>query len=262
MYTVEDVRIALRKHEKRQAVEMMKTVLSRNPTADAWFLAAKMTRDQDKAIVYLNRAIMLNPRHKDSLAMLKSLGVTPKTSSRMIIDEFFGFIHDQSNKSILLRHLKPGQQVAAFMIVVAIIIGSFGFAFSNAIAAAQQPEVVIPQVAPAAASIVTLHEDTVIDHFATSSLPISTPQRELNDHEMFGTTIRFTLTDRAGQQHQITVLVYRNIASLVDDQANLKAYETFSTVVGKSNAMLIIPQAVPADLAQQLINTFKVTPGI
>ncbi len=70
MTTLTTVKRALRDGDTSKAKQMLARIIKEKPNADAWYLAAKLTPDDDKASAYLKRALRMNPQHQAARDML------------------------------------------------------------------------------------------------------------------------------------------------------------------------------------------------
>ena len=76
--SIKSVALALREGDKARARREVKALLEREPTADAWFLAANAMDGKEQAIRCLKKAIELDNWHVKSNRMLLELEGTPE----------------------------------------------------------------------------------------------------------------------------------------------------------------------------------------
>lgn len=76
--TIKDVALALKEDDKARARQLVKTLLQKEPSADAWFLAANAMEDNQQVIKCLKKALELDPWHVKADRMLLKIEGTPK----------------------------------------------------------------------------------------------------------------------------------------------------------------------------------------
>lgn len=75
MASLADVQRMIKQGDRKRAALILQRVLKENPSADAWYLAARMTKNQQKTRTYLQNALKLDPGHQRSRqALLDVMG--------------------------------------------------------------------------------------------------------------------------------------------------------------------------------------------
>lgn len=74
MASIYEVEEALRDGDTALARQLLQELVQEHPSADAWFLAARITRNQEIRVKYLKRALALDPAHQKSRELLQELG--------------------------------------------------------------------------------------------------------------------------------------------------------------------------------------------
>lgn len=256
MLTIADVRAAVNQGDRKQAMEMLKAILSENPSADAWYLAARMSKDKDRAIKYLRRALLIDSHHSQSLALMEKLGGQRKGFLGSIGEELADIIHEQAKKSPLLKRLSPRNQLIVVGLMTVIIVIGFIFALSNFFKPAATG-LYVPEVAPDAAPVVRLNINQVKDNFVANGYELTGLRTSNRAGTAAGQTVIFNLIDQYGTWHIISVRVYHDLTALISDQANLSAQEETANVIAISNAVLIYPKSLQGFDANRLVATFN-----
>jgi hypothetical protein len=255
MLTIADVRTAVTQGERKRAMEMLKLILAENPSAEAWYVAARLSKDKSNALKYLRRALLIDSHHTKSLELMEKLGGKPKGFWGSIGEEIADAIHGQAKKSPLLKHLNPRHQLIAVGLMTVVIIIGFIFAFSSFFKPAEG--LYVPEVAPDAAPTLRLNSNQVVDNFVANGYDLNGLRKSNRAGTAAGQTIIFNLADSYGNWHVITVRVYHDLSALISDQENLNAQEESSNVVPVSNAILIYPKSLQGYAANRLVNTFN-----
>jgi hypothetical protein len=257
MATLIEVQDALEDGDKRSAIRILKVLLQEKPSAEAWYMAAQITRDEDKAITYLNRALVANPTHRNSLEMLNRLGVSQKHFSTMLREETFGFLSAQSQRSPLLRWMRPEFRFLAVGMLLAVVVYAFIFVFSAVRTATQGP--VIAEVAPVAQSVDYVVVNDILARFGSSDLEYVVLDVLDNTRVAQSRSIRLTVKDASNVWHNVTVQVYNSITALINDRHNLNEQSEFANVVSDANAVMVYPIALTGEDATRLIEVFRAT---
>lgn len=67
MTTLQEVKLALKSGDRQSAAALLRRVLETDPSADAWYLAARLSADREQMLKCLHRALELDPNHDQSL---------------------------------------------------------------------------------------------------------------------------------------------------------------------------------------------------
>ncbi len=90
MATLIEVRNALKNGDKATARQLLKEVLKEKPSADAWFLAARLSDSRESAIKNLQRALVMDPKHGQARRMLEDLGGEKVSTLKSLTMEIAG----------------------------------------------------------------------------------------------------------------------------------------------------------------------------
>lgn len=64
------VEAAIRAGDKAYARDLLREIIKQNPSADAWYWAARVATNKEQAIAFCEKAIDLDPFHEDAVAAL------------------------------------------------------------------------------------------------------------------------------------------------------------------------------------------------
>src|SRR4051812_44525924 len=81
MANLTEVQMALKQGDKAKATQLLKVILQKNPSADAWVMAARMTSNPENAKLHLQRALAFDSKHVKARDMLRDMGVQPMSAS-------------------------------------------------------------------------------------------------------------------------------------------------------------------------------------
>jgi len=116
MASLADVQRMIKQGDRKRAALILQRVLKENPSADAWYLAARMTKNQQKTRTYLQNALKLDPGHQRSRqALLDAMGQDGGTFSE---DDLRGSNEGQSGSNW-------GR--LALLLVLLLLVGVGGF---------------------------------------------------------------------------------------------------------------------------------------
>src|SRR5690348_5549009 len=116
MANLSEVQLALKEGDKAKANQLLKTILQKNPSADAWVMAARMTNNPENAKLHLQRALAFDSKHVKARDMLRDLGVQPMSSSAALTGGLLTGIVSELEKfganKPLLRNFSPKQRIS------------------------------------------------------------------------------------------------------------------------------------------------------
>ncbi len=256
MVTLDDVRIAIREGDKKEALQLLKVVLKENPSAAAWYMAAKLVKDEELTVKYLRRALLLNPNHSESLAMMESLGIAPPGAVGHLRGGMAELFYEQAKRSPILRHFKPRQQLAVAGIMIILVVIAFVVVLTNLPEPADQVD--IPESAPTARALAHISTLDLMNRLRDNGYNLDF---EIVDEIPEGHSFHFTLSDETGAMQAINVLVYDSVSALIDDQDRIATYEISHNVVGFSNVVLIYPKDFTGEITDRLVSTFRAIMG-
>lgn len=100
MASITEVKIALKRNDRKRALELLSEVLKKQQSAEAWYLAAKLTSKEDKARAYLRRALLLDKNHvpsRDMLRQLKGEAKLKRSNIKQVIQDEIGGLQPKAN---------------------------------------------------------------------------------------------------------------------------------------------------------------------
>lgn len=261
--TIDDVRIAFyQENDKKRAVQLLQSVLSRNPTADAWYLAANLTSNEQQAVKCLRQALLLDPKHRMARTMLQQLGAEQKGLLGTISDETADTVYKHSARIPIIRSLKPYQQLilAGIMVMAAIFVAFTSI--SKFIDIVRGPEVAA--TTPEQQPVIMVSPQQVINHLTSSGITMHGLQIAFREQveAAKGHNVRFSVADATGATYAVSIWTYDSVSDLIDDQTNINMQTVSAQVVGSTNAYLIYPKSMPADLAAELEDAFRSLTGV
>ncbi len=260
MTTLVDVHSALAKGEYRTAFEELEVLLKTEPSADAWYLAAELTldKDRDRAIRHLKRALLMDPRHGDTLTLLGQLGEARDFTMNDVAEEVVDVVASGTDNTPLLRRVPRRLRlvvvaVATLLIVLVVMVSIPRMIPYNGPA-------YIPEAAPRAAAQTVLEPGPVFAGFVNSEIDLIGLQRvKERDREI----LKFSVAGGAdGGSQPVQIIVYHSISDLVRDSAGHRSMETHSIIVANVNAMLVYSKGLQGTVMEnRLVQQFQVITG-
>ncbi len=244
MANLSEVQTALKQGDKSKATQLLKTILQKNPSADAWVMAARMTSNPETAKLHLQRALAFEPKHVKARDMLRDLGGKPMSASGAITGGLFSGISAELEKfgenKPILRNFSAGQRkttaITLFVTLTLVMVVMVGTLLSSP----------TPPPPPSVTPITVFESDTLVSQWNTSGLNINNLVHVGQLPEVLSKEqIDFTLTDENGS-HLVNVFLYNSIGDIVQDGNRL----TPLTADGKHNidmlqtAVIIYPTAM------------------
>jgi hypothetical protein len=261
MANLTEVQMALKQGDKAKANQLLKTILQKNPSADAWVMAARMSSNPENTKLHLQRALAFDSKHVKARDMLRDLGVKPLSTSAALTDGFLSSVRIElekfgANKPVL-RDLSPTVRmvtaICMYIVVIALMLLTVNSLLTPPVESALPPLTVFP----------TYQGETLINQWTTEGLNLSKIENVVQKpEELSKETLKFTVTDDSGS-HQITVFLYGDIAGVVDDGHHL----TPLTADGKNKMDILQTAAIiyPTDLNEVphalLVSAFNPTPA-
>lgn len=254
MPTVLDVRSALAKGDKKEASRLLEAILRDEPTADAWYMAAQMTSNEDTAVKYLRRALMIDPDHRLSRDMMRRLGGTDKSASGIFVDEFGTWLRQQGDRSPILKYLSPSLRLVILVLLLVGLVGAVVAAFSYV--QDNQPEP-IPEIGPTAAPQQFVTSEMVLNTFRNNGINVYGVERIEDVRMTEGSWTRFSVSG-GGAVYTIELLVYDTLSDLFRDQERVSNTGT-NVYHLYGNALLGYPPSMDADFANMLKGVFELS---
>ena len=124
MSSLIDVNDALEDGHYKQAVALLQHVLREKPSAEAWFMAAKLTldNDRDEAVRHLKRALLLNPEHRDSLSLLGQLGEKKQFTAGDVAEEFTDVVEAKVDHLPFMRRFSRPVKLGVIGVLTLLVI--------------------------------------------------------------------------------------------------------------------------------------------
>lgn len=251
-----DVYSAMNAGDRANAMRLLAEVIQTEPSAQAWYLAAQLTSDREKALRHLKRALLLDPKHADSLRMLRELGAEKNFTLDDLKEEVVETLEYEHQRLPVVRNLSKRQALIGALALTVVVIGALVL-----LARLLRPAgpSLVPDQAPQAAAVTIVPIRTVWQHFQNSALPLQTMTRGASASGRH--SIQLTVRDTTGALVQVSVLVYDSIPALIGDRDTLDALEAQGTVVGVANVRLAYPLTLSSFMARQLESTLRSMPG-
>ena len=259
MPTVNDVRVAMRQSKRQEALEMLREILRHNPSADALYLAAELSANEEAAIKHIRRALLLEPDHQPSQKWLKRKGMAPGTFAHQLGEEVIQTIYEQSDRTPLLSRLARWQQLAIFGVLATallLIIGS-----GIVILLRSTPETRAESSLPTAAPVSLLNTSAFQEQFLNSGLDLQPARSSSAIRDIQGETLTFALAS-GGRTYDVNILVYQDIPALIQDRTSINSYAHYANVLSASNVVMIYPKTMDSQTARQLVQTFEAITGV
>jgi hypothetical protein len=251
--TLGEVHTAISTNNRKQATSMLQVLLQRKPSADAWYLAAKLTHDRKKKVQYLRTALFLNSKHHKSLNYLRELGEGTGGFRHLILGGFSHLLQEQVNNSPLLRNLSPRMQQAVGVTILAMLAILVSFAVSGLLAL-RGPE--ISTQGPSTKAIEYFTQATVLNHFYVSDLDILFVD-QVRDEQIGKDIIRLEIRDFGNRARSIEIFVYDSVSAILADQSTLVANEQSANVIAKANVVLVYPLDISEIGVTRIVETFE-----
>lgn len=261
--TLKDVYASLDQGEYRLAASQLQAVLHTDPSADAWYLAAELTveKDRDRAIRHLKRALLLNPKHGNTLTLLAQLGETPELSITEVAEEVVDAVNAQADQTPLLRRLTPRQRLIALggtlMVLVFVVIVVIPALIPN-----YGPKYIPNSVPQAASDTRQIAPGTLFNHFMSSDIQMFNIERIGNSVTPGKDTLKFSVSGAGGKLQPVQVIVYESISDLIHDSQTQRALEDSSLIFARNNALLVYAKELhDLPMEDRLILQFQLIAG-
>lgn len=256
MANLTEVALAIKNNDRRNAARMLTEIIKENPSAEAYYLAALLSKDNDRARAHLKRALNYDSRHKKANQMWIELGGKPLQVNRgelPIVARIIGFFQDFGTNipglGPILNRMHPnvrgGLAAALFIMLIAInvillmqFLGTPASAADDIVVQAQPTADVTPTPIPAPS-----YDEVVISAGALESY--------LAEHGYGMRPIANYISENAPQQFLLTgeipydvyVLVYDTLDAVSSDRYR-DMYGATYVVDGFGNVRLYFPTNV------------------
>lgn len=249
--TLGEIERAIRLNKRKEAVEMLASVLREKPSSEAWYLAAKLSNDPKKKVKYLRTALLMDPSHRKSKALMKELGADAGGIQHVFVAEFIQFIEQQGQKSPILRRFPVPLQITSFFAVIIFFIVIVSLLLSNLFGGTGP---ILSEEGPQILKMQYFTATDLMNHFNASDLEIMYVTESQYDMKE---SIRLEIRDNESRLRAIDIIVYDSLHALIADRPSLSIYEQYSKVVAHSNAVLIYPPEISEVFAKRLISVFE-----
>lgn len=275
MANLTEVALAIKNNDRRAAARMLTEIIKETPSAEAYYLAALLSKDKDKARAHLKRALSNDSRHKKANQLWIELGGKPLQVNKgelPIVARVIGFFQDFGTNipglGPILNRLHPnvrGGLVAALFIMLIAINLILLMQFLGAPASAADDDVVV-EVQPTADVTPTpipapSYEEVIISAGALEAY--------LAEHGYGMRPIANYISENAPQQFLLTgelpydvyVLVYDTLAAATSDQYR-DMYGVSYVADGFGNVRLYFPTNVDdatVDALVELVSDLTLT---
>lgn len=249
MYTVGEIRTAIRTNNRKKAYEMLQVALKEKPTADTWYLAAKLVTDRDTKIQYLRTALLHDRDHRKSLDLLRELGTDITGEHPILVHSFMHELQLQANKSPLLKHFPPAIQAIIGLAIVGVIVVAMGMLFTR----------LMPASGPAlgdgpSVNVVEFISTTQVEtSFTASSLDILFSQQR-RDSAIGKDILQFDIRGAGDQLRTVEVFVYDSVQAILDDQSTLAIYDQAANSIAHANIIAVYPIDISEANAMTIAN--------
>jgi len=251
--TLGEVHTAISTNNRKQAASMLQTLIQKKPSADAWFLAAKLTNDRSKKIQYLRTATFLNPKHQKSLTYLRELGEDTGGVQHIVVGGVSNFFQDQVSKSPLLQKVPPTMQ-RVLATTIFVLLGIFFGIVISGLLSLRGP--MIASQGPITVAVEHLTSTSILNHFSVSDLDVLFVEQIRND--LAGKDImRLEIRDAGNRSRIVEIFVYDNVKAILADQNVLATHEQNSNILANGNVIVAYPLDMSDIGSSLVIKTFE-----
>jgi len=235
--TLGEINTAIRTNNRKKAAAMLQTLIQEKPSADAWYLAAKLTNDRHKKIQFLRTAIVLKPNHYKSLEYLRDLGEDTGSLSHVLLTNVIYTFQEQVNNSPLLRNLSSGTRMTIGVSLLVIVVFIVGF-FISTLLSLRGPSVSLE--GPTEPSMQYIMQDDVLNHFNNGNLDIMF-MNQARDNNVGKDIIQLDIRDVGNRSREVTIFIYDSVTSILADQGALDMYEQSANIIAHANIVVMYP---------------------
>jgi hypothetical protein len=249
MATLSEIRHSIKQGNRQQAAAQLQDVLRTRPSADAWFLAAQMTGDRDKAIRYLRYALQLDAGHVRARRALASFGVHQTAAETGFWSQLRRELESFGQDSRLLGWMDPTLRMVTVLVVMVGTLAVSLILLVNLLTPDTMPP--LPDPRPA----VQVTSTALIDHFYASSLRI-TSLAPLTLMETVPVREAFSMVvEDGGQLFAIQFYFYDSLMDLFDDHDRLLARYDDRQLGVHHTVVMVYPEELAAPTARMLEDT-------
>lgn len=258
--TIIDVQLAMRENNREEAVRLLQEVLRQSPSADAWHLAAQLTKNRDERIRHLRRALNYDPQHKGALQMLDQMGAAHSGGASDLLADVRQSLRDEGSRSWLVRWLpRPVQGVAIIVLILGMVV-AVGYGIFTLVQEFTPPEIPT-DLTPIASEFEELNPDTLATQLRRTGLRIASVVRIDSEEVVNGDLMRVSFLGASGTLRTAEIIIYASLGVRLQARDYLDTLATTNTLVPATNAVLIYPNDMPNEDAQLLREAFAAVNG-
>ena len=262
MSTIIDVQDALHNGDYKQAATTLQNVLRDNPSAEAWFMAAQLTldNDRDRAIRHLKRALLINPKHTNSLTLLGQLGEDRHITAGDVAEELTDVVEDQVDHLPFMQGRSRAMKLAVMGVATMLVI--IGIVVLPRILFPRTGPAYIPDAPPQTAELEIKGANSVFNAMTNSRLEMFSV-RFKNENDAGKHIMQFYVPGRAGQMRLVQVIVYQSMTAIARDAATHQELARSSETLMIDNVLLAYDKNLAGLIIEgQLRNQFTLIMGV
>lgn len=250
--SLNDVREALEKGDKAYALQLLTLVLHRTPSADAWYLAAKLTTDDQQAIAHLHRALFYDPHHGDALTELALLGAQPQSPVRTLTQEIMSVsLQPPPARTPADRLRQYGVRIAMLLVLVVVVVfigqaivgGLFRTPATSISAIAPSP--IVPTMSTVEQVTRAMLSSPIIERVEPVTDGVAPTKQVLRLYMI-------AQNDAAAE-----IWIYDSIAALVEDRAGIEAAAFNQMTAAHGNVVLFYQPDLEESFVSTLLDSFN-----
>lgn len=257
MPSLYDVQDAWEDGKRREAVALLRDILREDPSANAWYMAATMTNDKNEKVRHLQRALQLNPSHRQSQQLLERLGVKNASFGGTVVSEVGESIFERTRRFPIIGQLPPAVQLLFAAVIVFIVVYALTLIASGVGEVAQDVSEQIEQnnLPPTPVALSEYGMTDVLNRLQAVGAGI-TETVLLEDTGVSSAVVRrITYAGTDGNTRQADIIVFSSIAAI--DGAYLQQTQRFNYVEGRANVVAVASRAMPEVERQYFFDLFK-----
>lgn len=235
--TLGEIQTAITTKNRKQAAEMIQTLIQQKPSADAWYLAAQMTTDRDTKIHYLRTALLLDRHHQKSQDALRQLGERAGNYYSNFAYNLLHILKEHINRSPLLRPFPPAIQLTFVAVLGIFLVVMVGVLISGLLAS-RGP--VLSADGPSTPAVEFFSTSQIQNVFTTGELDIMFTELK-RDNAIGKDIIQLDVRDVGNRARTVEVFVYDNVQAIINDQNTLAIYEQATHILAYANIVVVYP---------------------
>lgn len=258
MSTLIHVKAALKSNDYQRANQLIKIVLRNDPCEEAWYIAARLTRNLSQKIKYTKHALAINPEFKPAQKLMQDLknhqprmGVRiAKWASNSSLGQYLKQQYDQ------LTYTQHLMLVGSSAFILTACLGFMLFNFF-----APKP-IYLPDVQ--AFSYIQVQDTAVVlDHFKHNHLDVTWIELQpIPSGIHAGQYIEVNLQDINNTHHIVQILVYKHYSELANDVDFIELFSAGKSLTVNKNTVMIYDALSSPEIENQLIQAYLSMPTI